>query len=77
MRRGFELRRFAVLVLAIGAAAPLTFDTYLSDWRYQSPLAELAFVPLVGLVLLAATAIRFPYVRSAKLALVDWLLAVP
>ncbi len=77
VRRGFELRRFAVLVLAVGAAAPLTFDTYLSDWRYQSPLAELAFVPLVGLVLLAATAIRFPYVRSAKLALVDWLLAVP
>jgi exosortase/archaeosortase family protein len=74
-RSSLEVRRFVVVVVSMVAAAPLTLDTYLSDWRYQSPLAELAFVPLVGVALLVVALLRFPYVRTARLGRVDWALA--
>lgn len=67
----------AVVALAAVLSSPASYRSSWSDWQFQSPVAELAVVPFIAFGIAAAVMLRFPYVRTVRLATADvWVAAV-
>jgi exosortase/archaeosortase family protein len=67
------------LVAVVGCAAlaySFSLRTLLGGWRYDTPLAHLALVPLLGALLLFAASRRYPHVAWLRLGRLDVALAV-
>jgi exosortase/archaeosortase family protein len=72
-RTGLPGRLVLVATLVL-LASPLTIRSAWADWRYQSPVAELALVPLLALAMVAVSAVRHPFVLTLRTGRADvWL----
>jgi exosortase/archaeosortase family protein len=68
--------RLALLVPLVLLAAPLTVRSAWTDWHYQSPVAELAFVPVLAVLMAVATMLRHPFLRTLRMGRADvWVAA--
>jgi hypothetical protein len=67
--------RVAFIVLTVGAAYHYSLSTLLRDWRYQTPLADLALVPLLGVGLLIVASRRHRLVGASRLGRLDLVVA--
>lgn len=67
--------RVAFIVVTVGAAYHYSLSTLLRDWRYQTPLADLALVPLLGVGLLIVASRRHRLVGASRLGRLDLVVA--
>lgn len=67
--------RLAVAILAVACAYHFSFATLASDWRYDTPLADLVLVPPMAAALLVAASRRHRYVGFLRLGRFDLVLA--
>jgi hypothetical protein len=61
--------------MAVGLAYHYSLATLASDWRYDTPLADLVLVPPIAAALLFAASRRRPYVAFLRLGGLDYVLA--
>jgi exosortase/archaeosortase family protein len=67
-------RRLAFVGLLVLVSCPLTLRSSWADWQYQSPVAELALVPLLAAAMAVVAAMRHPYLRTVRVGRADiWL----
>jgi exosortase/archaeosortase family protein len=70
--RAVSVRLRLVAVLACTALAyTFSLQSLLGGWRYDTPLADLALVPLLGALLLFASTGRYPHVAWLRLGSAD------
>jgi exosortase/archaeosortase family protein len=67
--------RLAAVVACAAVAYSFSLRTLLSGWRYETPLADLALVPLLAVLLLVAANRRYPHVAWLRLGPLDVVLA--
>ena len=69
--------RIVVVAAAFAVGYRYSLGTLLSEWNHDTPLADLALVPLLALGLAAAAAARHRYVGQLRLGRCDYVLGVP
>jgi exosortase/archaeosortase family protein len=67
--------RLAVAIVAVAVAYHFSLATLASDWRYDTPLADLVLVPPIAAALLVAASRRHRYVAFLRLGRFDLVLA--
>ena len=67
--------RIAVATAAVAIAYHFSLGTLASDWRYDTPLADLVLVPPISAGLLVAASRRHRYVAFLRLGRFDFVLA--
>jgi exosortase/archaeosortase family protein len=67
--------RIAAAIVAVAVAYHFSLATLASDWRYDTPLADLVLVPPIGAALLVAASRRHRYVAFLRLGRFDLVLA--
>ena len=67
--------RLAVAIVAVAVAYHFSLGTLASDWRYDTPLADLVLVPPIAAALLVAASRRHRYVAFLRLGRFDLVLA--
>jgi len=66
--------RLVLVGLLVFLACPLTLRSAWADWRYQSPVAELALVPVLAAAMALVASLRHPFVRTLRMGQADlWL----
>jgi exosortase/archaeosortase family protein len=65
--------RLATAIVAVALAYHFSLQTLASNWRYETPLADLALVPAVATLLLIAASRRHRYVAFLRLGRLDFL----
>jgi exosortase/archaeosortase family protein len=68
--------RLGAMVLALAGAFHYSLGALLRDWHYQTPLADLAIVPLLVVGLLVVASRRHSIVGATQLSSLDLVLAV-
>jgi exosortase len=63
--------RLVLLVPLVLLATPLTVRSAWTDWHYQSPVAELALVPVLAVVMATMALLRHPFVRTLRMGRAD------
>jgi exosortase/archaeosortase family protein len=69
--------RIIVVAAAFAVGYRYSLGTLASEWNHDTPLADLALVPALALLLVAAAATRHRYVGHLRLGRCDYVLAVP
>jgi exosortase/archaeosortase family protein len=64
--------RLATAIVAVALAYHFSLQTLASNWRYETPLADLVLVPVVATFLLVAASRRHRYVASLRLGRLDF-----
>jgi hypothetical protein len=67
--------RLAVAIVAVAVAYHFSLATLASEWRYDTPLADLVLVPPIAAGLLVAASRRHRYVAFLRLGRFDLVLA--
>jgi exosortase/archaeosortase family protein len=67
--------RLATAIVAVALAYHFSFATLASNWRYDTPLADLVLVPPIAAALAIAALRRHPFVVSLRLGRFDYLFA--
>ena len=65
--------RLATAIVAVALGYHFSLQTLASNWRYETPLADLVLVPAVAVLLLVAASRRHRYVAFLRLGRVDFL----
>ena len=66
--------RLAIIGVLLLLACPLTLRAAWADWKYQSPVAELALVPVMAAAMALAASLRHPFLRTLRMGRADlWL----
>jgi len=68
--------RLLLAWLAIATAGAASFASMLASWQFQSPLAELAIVPLIAVGLSVIAIRRHSFVATARHGKADWYVAI-
>jgi exosortase/archaeosortase family protein len=66
--------RLATAIVAVALAYHFSLQTLASNWRYETPLADLVLVPVLAALLLVATLRRHRYVAFVRLGRLDFLM---
>jgi exosortase/archaeosortase family protein len=69
--------RIVLVAAAFAVGYRYSLGTLVSEWNHDTPLADLALVPALALVLAAAAATRHRYIGHLRLGRCDYVLAVP
>lgn len=70
-----EAARVLTVVALVALAFHYSLGSLLADWRYDSPLADLALVPVVFVGLAVVAVHRHPYVGTVRLGRLDLVVA--
>jgi exosortase len=65
--------RLAAAVAAVAVAYHFSLQTLASNWKYETPLADLVLVPPLAAILLVAASRRYRYVTRLRLGRLDLL----
>jgi exosortase/archaeosortase family protein len=69
--------RIIVVAAAFAVGYRYSLGTLVSEWNHDTPLADLALVPVLALVLVVAASTRHRYIAHLRLGRCDYVLAVP